>query len=129
MATASEERRKHARYDNESLALRVHRPGIKGMLRLNPTAECLNFSLTGLQFGSEQRMTSGEKLVIDLCVGDIELFELPCEVRTCHREEVGFCCGIQFNLADKRMQRPEVLHSLLKIEDRLRSYRDYPTLT
>lgn len=127
MATASEERRRHERYDNQNLSLSVHRPGIAGILRLNPTAECLNFSLNGLQFGSEQRMKVGEKLVIDIAVADIEVTEIPCEVRSCKEEDDGWCCGIQFDLGDKRIHQRNVMHCLLKIEDRLRSYRDYPT--
>lgn len=36
-----DERRKYERYNNEQLVLHVARPSIRGILKLNPTAECL----------------------------------------------------------------------------------------
>ncbi len=124
----STERRRHERYDNEQLVLNVARPGIKGILRLNPTAACLNFSLAGLQFGTEQAFEIGERLILDLCVDDIELTELMIEVRSCKLEESNmYCCGVSFCFDNKRMQKPEIRHCLLKIEDRLRTYTEYGT--
>ena len=124
MDTATE-RRRFERFENDNLQLSVHRPGIKGILRINPTAECLNFSLTGLQFGTEQQLNVGEKLVIDLVVSDIEVTEIPCEVKSCKSEDDVFCCGIQFDMNEKRMQTQDVMHALLRIEDRLRSFQTY----
>ena len=123
----SEERRYNERYENQQLVLNVARPGIKGILRLNPTAECLNFSLRGLQFASKQTMKVGESLVLDLCVHEIELTEIYGEVVSCKTESNGlWCCGVKFRLGDKRMQKREITHCLLKIEDKLRNINKYP---
>ena len=124
----SDERRHHERYDNLQLVLNVARPGIKGLLGLNPTAEWLDFSLAGLQFVSEQVMQPGEVLVLDLCAYDIELTEIYGEVVSCTQEDNGqWYCSVKFCLEDKRMKQPDIMHCLLKIEDKLRSLRQYPT--
>ncbi len=124
----SDERRHYERYDNQQLALNVARPGIKGLLRLNPTAECLDFSLAGVQFTTEQVMQPGEALVLDLCVYDIELTEIYAEVVSCTQLENGlWCCRVKYCLEDKRMQQQDIRHCLLKIEDKLRSLKQYPT--
>ncbi len=126
----SDERRRHERYGNEQLVLNVARPGIKGILRLNPTAECLDFSLTGLQFSSKQKMRVGEKLVLDLCVHDVELTEIYGEVISCHPvDDKLWCSGVRFCLDDKRMRKSRIVHCLLKIEDKLRSLSQYPAAT
>jgi hypothetical protein len=126
----SDERRHHERYNNEQLILNVARPGIKGFLKVNPCAECMDFSLTGLQFSCEQPMVTGEALVLDLCVSDIELNEIYGEVVSCKQENDGsWCCGVSFSFADKRMQKPEIKHSLLMIEDKLRSINEFPETT
>ena len=124
----SDERRQHERYDDLELMLNVARPGIKGLMRANPTAEWLDFSLAGLLFASEQVMQPGEVLVLDLCVCDIELTEIYGEVVSCMQEDNGqWYCSVKFCLEDKRMKQPDIRHCLLKIEDKLRSHRQYPT--
>ncbi len=123
----SEERRYSERYENDQLILNVARPGIKGMLRLNPTVECLDFSLKGLQFASKQRFKPGQILILDLCVHELELMEMYGEVVSCKQEENGLWrCGVRFCLEDKRMQKREITHCLLKIEDKLRSFCHFP---
>ncbi len=123
----SEERRYNERYNNQQLVLNIARPGIKGILRLNPTADCLNFSLGGLQFASKQVMRVGEPLVLDLCVHDIELTEIYGEVVSCVKEGGSmWFCRVSFCLNDKRMQEREITHCLLKIEDKLRNFNKYP---
>ena len=124
----SDERSHYERYASEQLVLNVARPGIKGLLRLNPTAECLDFSLAGVRFATEQVMQPGEALILDLCVYDIELTEIYVEVISCTQLENGlWCCKVKFCLEDKRMQQPDIRHCLLKIEDKLRSLKQYPT--
>ena len=124
----SDERSHYERYASEQLVLNVARPGIKGLLRLNPTADCLDFSLAGVQFASEQVMQPGEALVLDLCVYDIELTEINAEVVSCTQLENDlWCCRVKFCLEDKRMKQPDIRHCLLKIEDKLRCLKQYPT--
>ena len=49
------ERRQHPCYPRDSLDLKVTRPSIKGMLTLNPEADRLNWSQSGLQFDSDRK--------------------------------------------------------------------------
>ncbi len=122
-----DERRCHQRYNNKQLALNVAQPGIKGFLRLNPTVECLNFSLTGLQFVSRKRIRPGSPLILDLCVDDIELLEFYGEVVSCQAEgDEYWRIGVRFRLDDKRMRSRKIAMKLLKIEDRLRAFTNYP---
>jgi hypothetical protein len=82
--------RKHARYDPQEsdmrLSLNVARSGLAGFLRLNPTASCLDFSLSGLQFGSDQRFKIDEALRIDLRVNDVEVREVNAVVVGCEEK-------------------------------------------
>jgi len=50
MNKRTEEKRRYKRYQNHSLSVDLSRPGIRGLIRTNPTAECMNFSRTGMQF-------------------------------------------------------------------------------
>ncbi len=122
-----EERRRHPRYPKGSLELKVARPGIKGILTLNPDAECLNFSGTGLQFESDRRFKVGERLVVDLSVFDVALHEINAIVMSVKEEADGIrCCGVRFCLEDRPMQKPKIMHALLQIEDKLRTTEAFP---
>lgn len=119
-----DKRRKHERYNNEQLVLHVARPGIKGILKLNPTAECLNFSRTGLQFVSNPPLKIDEKVVLDLLIYYIELDEIRGEIISHKPLDNGQCChGVPF--CDKRMNNADITQLLL-IEDRLRTAQQYP---
>ncbi len=121
------DRRRHARYERADLELSVARPGIKGMLSLKPTSECLNFSLAGLQFGSDKMFNKGEHLILDLRVYDIEADELLAEVvNTVSHDDGTFCTGVRFCFEEKRMQRSAISHALLQIENRLRLAEEFP---
>ena len=120
------ERRKHQRYDQMSLELSVARRGIAGFLRLNPSVNCLDFSLSGLQFGSDQPFKIDEKLVIDLRVRDIEIHELSVVVVENEEIESNFyCTRVRFCFQDRHMKNPKVMHALLQIEARLRVEQQY----
>ncbi|MEX2328016.1 MAG: hypothetical protein WD558_09820 [Pseudomonadales bacterium] len=121
------DRRRHARYHRANLELDVARPGIKGILALSPTSECMDFCLAGLRFGSRQQFETGEYLVLDLRVYGIVINELAAEVMSCTPEENGsYCTGVRFCFEQKSMQNPEISHALLHIEDRLRAAQKYP---
>jgi hypothetical protein len=123
----ADERRKHARYDNEQLSLNVARPGIRGILKINPTAECLDFSRTGLQFECDQTLAIADRVILDLLVYDIELDEIYGEIVSQKPLPNGHCChGVRFCFDDKRMQHKDITHKLLMIEDRLRTAAQYP---
>lgn len=122
-----QERRRHARYNDVDIELAIARPGLKGILSVNPAVECLNFSLTGLQFGSDQEFKEGEKLILDLRVYDLIADELKGCVVNCEQHDDGlWCTCVRFCFEEKSMQKPHISHTLLKIEDRLRIATEYP---
>lgn len=122
-----QERRRHTRYNQADLALNVTRPGIKGILRVTPFSECLDFGIAGLEFGSTEQFRHGERLVMDLRVYELEVRELIAQVVSCQSKgEAMFCTNARFCLELKSMQRPEINRILLRIEDRLRMAQQYP---
>lgn len=125
-----EERRRHARYHRADLELDVARPGIKGILQVNASSECLDFSLAGLQFGSATKFKEGERLVIDMRVYEVILRELRVQVVSCSPKEVDgycmYCTSVRFCFEMKGMKRPEINRGLLQIEDKLRVAQQYP---
>ncbi len=123
------ERRKNTRYHELAVELSVARRGIVGFLRLNPTADCVDFSLSGLQFCTNQQFKVDEKLVLDLRVRDIEAKELNAVVVTCEPmdDKPGkYCTRVRFCFMERRMKNPRVMHALLAIEERLRVAQQYP---
>ena len=122
----TDEKRRYPRYSNHYLSLSVARPGIRGIIRTNPSAECMNFSLTGLQFDSPEQLTPGEKLLLDIEVGDVELHELHGEIVSSIETDGGnWCHGVRFCLEDAQMKKNEIHHALLLIEDKLKSADAY----
>ncbi len=120
----TEEKRRYERFANHTLKVDVSRPGIRGLIRTNPTAECLNFSRTGLQFDCPQKLEPGENLLIDIEVDEINLNEIKAEVITRQNTVSGdYCHGVRFCLED--VTRDDVFHHLLLIEDKLKSYSEY----
>lgn len=121
------DRRRHARYERANLELDVARPGIKGILTLNPNSECMDFGLAGLRFGSNEQFRIGEHLILDLRVYGVVVNELQAEVISCIPQSGGmYCTGVRFCFELKTMQRPEISHALLHIEDKLRAVQEYP---
>ena len=124
------ERRRHARYHRADLELDVARPGIKGILQLSASSECLDFSLAGLQFGSTTKFKEGEYVIIDLRVYDVAVRELRAEVVSCVPKELEdqcmYCTSVRFCFEMKSMQRPSIKRALLQIEDKLRVATEYP---
>ncbi len=127
----NQERRKHTRYeqidDHPGLELNVARSGIAGFLRLNPTADCMDFSVSGLQFGSNQKFKIDEKLRVDILTQDVELKEVNAVVVECKEIEADmFCTRVRFCFLERRMKNPRIMHALLAIADRLRVEKQYP---
>ena len=123
----TEERRRHARYHQADLSLGVARPGIKGILKVSPSSECLDFGIAGLKFGSTEQFREGERLILDLRVFELEARELIAEVVSSEpKVDNVFCTSVRFCFELKRMQRPEISRVLLRIEDKLRTAEQYP---
>ena len=123
----NDDKRRHTRYSRVDLALDVARPGIKGILKVSPTSECLDFGIAGLQFGSSEQFRKGERLVLDLRAYDLEAREIIAQVVSSEpRGDAMFCTSVRFCFELKRMQRPEINRVLLRIEDKLRMAAQYP---
>ena len=121
------ERRRNGRYGEVDLVLDVARPGIKGILRVTPSSECLDFGIAGLQFGSAEPFQQGERLVLDIRVNDVELRELVAQVVSSQQKEDDmYCTGVRFCFELKSMQTPKISRALLQIEDKLRVAQQYP---
>lgn len=120
----TEEKRRYERFENHSLNVAVSRPGIRGLIRTNPTADCLNFSRTGLQFDCPQKLEPGENLLIDIEVDDIDIHDIKAEVVTRKETSSGdYCHGVRFCLED--VKRDDVFRALLLIEDKLKGLSTY----
>ena len=120
----SGEKRRYERFENRALAIGVARPGIRGILRSNPSAECLNFSRTGLQFDSAQQLKTGESVLIDIEVDEIAVHDLKATVVSSVQTEQGaWCHGTRFCLEDTKSDA--VFRDLLRIEDKLKTHKLY----
>jgi hypothetical protein len=107
--------------------LDVARPGIKGILSINPDCDCMNFSLAGLQFGSQKEFKKGEKIILDISVSGVVINEMIGQVMTVQEiDDCKFCIGVRFCFEEKSMQHPEISRALLQIEDKLRLAEEYP---
>ena len=127
MDTPDGEKRRYQRFENRSLAVDIARPGIQGIIKTNPTAECLNFSRTGLQFDCPQKLKDGEKLTIDISVDDIVLRDLSAMVVSSQSIDNGnWCYGARFCLEYPRMKKDNIYRNLLLIEEKLKRSNEYP---
>ena len=121
------EKRRYQRYGNQNLSLQVSRPGVRGMLRSNPSGKCLNFSRTGLLFNCAQPLKDGEPLVIDIFIDDIILRDVAAKVVSKQRQEDGaWCHGARFCLEQRKMQKEEIYRNLLLIEEKLKNCAEFP---
>ena len=122
-----DEKRRYQRYENHSISIQVSRPGIKGIIRANPSGTCLNFSRTGLQFDCAQPLDVNEELVIDITVDDLILRDLSGTVVS--RRQLGdgnWCHGIRFHFEKSRMKKDEIYRKLLLIEENLKLSAEFP---
>ena len=117
------EKRRYERYDNQLLTIEVARTGFKGFVLSNPSAECMNFSRTGMQFDCPKQLDDGEKVLIDISIDDISLHDLKAEVISRQQTDNGdWCHGVRFCLED--IGKDQVFHKLLLIEDKLYVIKD-----
>lgn len=122
---SDEDQRRYARYQNHNLAISVARPGITGLFKSNPSAGCLDFSLSGFQIESDQALSLGDRLLVDIELDDLQLRELASEVTSVHDAGTGrWCYGAKFCFDHPRMKKDQVFHHLLMFEERLRGDSD-----
>jgi hypothetical protein len=101
-----------------TLQVELNRPGLFGMFRAAIPAECLEFSVDGIDIRSPVELKVGQQLVIDLQMHDLRVEELAGTVRSVSVQGNDRCYRVQFS-ADKRA-RGNTLHSLRHIETHVR---------
>jgi PilZ domain len=101
-----------------TLQVELNRPGVLGMFRAAIPAECLEFSVDGIDVRSPVDLKVGQQLVIDLQMHDLRVEELAGTVRSVSVEGKARCYRIQFR-TDERA-RGNTLHCLRHIETHVR---------
>lgn len=110
------------------VAIDVAQPGIRGILSINPDAQCFNLDRSGLRFGCKKNFEPGQRLILDVRAFNIAVNELIAVITNHEQLDNGsWCCEARFCFEEKHMKQPHVFHALLQIEDRLRSSQSYPT--
>ena len=74
-----------------------------------------------MQIESDQALTVGDRLLVDIELDDLALHELAMEVSSVHETGPGsWCYGAKFCFDHPRMKKDQVFHHLLMFEERLR---------
>lgn len=100
------------------LQVEIHRPGLLGMFRRPVNADCLQFSLTGIQIESDVEFRVSQQVVIDLKMNDLRVEELPGVVRSVSVSEGKHYYQIEYD-SDRR-SRANTLHCLRHIDTHIR---------
>jgi hypothetical protein len=101
-----------------TLQVELNRPGLLGMFRPAIPAECLEFSVDGIEIRTPVDLKIGQHLVIDLQMHDLRVEELAGIVRSVSVHGDNRCYRVQFS-AEKRA-RGNTLHCLRHIETHVR---------
>ncbi len=64
------------------LTVQLHRTGVLGMFRRPIAADCLHFSISGIQVETPAQLKVGQPVVMDLIVNDLRVEELSGVVRS-----------------------------------------------
>jgi len=125
-----EKQKNHYRYSRHlpsDLTLRVARRGFIGLLILSPNSACVEFSLSGLKFQSDQSFKINQKLVIDLCLHNIDAKEINAVVLNCAPDGANsYCTEVKFCFESKHMRHKRVEQVLRMIEDKFRLAEQFP---
>ncbi len=102
------------------LNVELHRPGILGMFRSAITADCVDFSVTGIRLATPTKLSVGQNLVLDISVNDLRVEELPGVVRRASATAEGNCYDIDF--MPESTGRGNTMHCLRHIDSHIRSH-------
>ena len=100
------------------LKVEIHRPGLLGMFRRPVMADCLQFSLTGIQIESDVEFRVNQHVVIDLKLNDLRVEELPGVVRSVSASEGKRFYEIEYDR--NRRSRANTLHCLRHMDTHIR---------
>jgi PilZ domain len=101
------------------LNVELHRPGLLGIFKRAVSADCIEFSLSGMRLQTRAKLKVGESLVIDLAMHDVRVEELEGVVRKATADDNGRCYDIDF--APSGTQRGTTLHCLRHIDSHIRA--------
>ena len=125
-----EKKKQHYRYSRHlpnDLMIQVARRGFMGLLKLSPNTKCIEFSLSGMRFQSDQPFKVNQTLVIDLCLRDIEAKEINAVVLNCIASgDHHFCTEVEFCFESRHMQHKRVEQVLRMVEDKFRLAEEFP---
>lgn len=100
------------------LQVEIHRPGLLGMFRRPVNADCLQFSLTGIQIESDVEFRVRQHVIIDLKMNDLRVEELPGIVRSVSASDGKKFYEIEYD--SERRTRANTLHCLRHIDTHIR---------
>lgn len=100
------------------LTVQLHRTGILGVFRRSIAAECLHFSISGIQVETPAQLKIGESVVMDLVVHDLRVEELAGVVRSASAADDKHYYDIDFRMDSNT--RANTLHCLRHIDSHVR---------
>ncbi|HEY6600102.1 MAG TPA: PilZ domain-containing protein [Pseudomonadales bacterium] len=100
------------------LSVQLHRTGILGVFRRSIAAECLRFSISGIQIETPAELKIGESVVMDLVVNDLRVEELEGVVRSASAAADKHYYEIEFRMDSNT--RANTLHCLRHIDTHVR---------
>ena len=120
------ERRGSPRYPHGDLGVQVHTPGLRGVLLMPPTTQCVDFSLSGVQVDCRQHFRVGDHVIIDLRLLEVRVEEMSGVVCTARPEGDGYRYGLRFCFeAGKHMRTAWVSDCLRRIAGHLKQHSVY----
>ena len=88
------------------LTVELHRSGILGMFRRAVPADCLHFSMSGIQVETPAQLRVGQPVVMDLIVNDLRVEELTGIVRSASATEDKNYYDIDFRMDSRTRATP-----------------------
>jgi hypothetical protein len=100
------------------LTVQLHRTGVLGMFRRPITADCLHFSISGIQVQTPAQLKIGQPVVMDLIVNDLRVEELAGIVRSASAADEKHYYDIDFRMDNAT--RSNTLHCLRQLDTHVR---------
>lgn len=111
----SDDRRRYPRFPHGSLAVTLHRAGLRGILAGQVQTRCLDYSRCGIGVITDRTLRVGERLIVDLVVAGVRADELVGVVASSSMTDGEPHSGIRFEL-DRLHRRMLTEHALCAIE-------------
>ncbi len=113
-------------YQAALLKVIINHTGIKGVFSRAAQVVCDNFNHCKLDFHSKKKFKSGERVILDLCIGSVVASELEAVITAAEHHGESWHYQADFCLERKHMSSPTISRALLFIEQKLRIQASYP---